>query len=208
MNENSDRTVLVARAGWRSAEAELFPALIADPHSYQRTVEAVRLVASELRSRCRDARGLVEQRGRAEEVVAAAAVDVTVPPPLLVAVASALVDREFAAESGERDRRRAIEEARAAGRAWAVWEGPEDPAELPDPSARSGGRSIAIHVRSGTVVTAEVLAWSPAEPYLLRVDPPEGEPDVRTYVDRKEWLDAHGRSRSAVEAHGHEEAEA
>ncbi|MGE0295223.1 hypothetical protein [Pseudonocardia sp.] len=201
MNENADRTVLVARAGWRSAEAELFPALIADPHLYQRTVEAVRLVAGELRSRCADSRGLLEQRGRAEEVVAAAAVDVAVPPPVLVAVASALLDREFAAERGERDRRRAIDEARAAGRAWAAWEGPAEISEL------TAGRSVAIHVPSGTVVTAEVLAWSPAEPYLLRVDPPGGGPDARTYADRNEWLDAHDRSRSAVEAHWHEEAE-
>jgi hypothetical protein len=212
MNEKPDPSVLAARAGWRSAEADLFPALIADPHNYQRTVQAVRLVVGELRSRCRDAHGLAEQRGRADEVVAAAGVDVAVPPPLLVAAASALLDREFAAESRERARRRAIEEARAAGRAWAVWEGPEDPAELADPPGPSGSRSVAVHLPSGTVVTAAVLAWSPARPYLLRVDPPGGGADVRThsdtYSDRNGWLAAHDRSRSAVEAHGHEEVEA
>lgn len=171
--------VTIARAQWHSAEAELFPALMLDPEGYQRAVAAVRAVADELRARCVDTSGLVALAGEATTVVSAACPQATVPAPMLVAVASALVDREF-----EMARRR-----QPAADGWAVLEGPADPAEL------TAGQSTALHVDSGTVLTAAVVPWSADQPFTICVAARHGRQHTHAFTDRAEWLAAHGRYR-------------
>jgi hypothetical protein len=103
-------------------------------------------------------------------------------------------DREI---SAARERERVellIAQARAAGNAWAVLHGPELPADLGD------GSSVVMHVASGTVLTATVDIWSGGPPYRLELTPTEGTPASEAFSDRAEWLAAHQRYRSELEA--------
>lgn len=181
--------VTVARARWHSAGEQLFPALLADPAGYQRALTDIQAVVAELR-----------RRGDDEAVLLAAAAD---PPALLaeacpagsglpadiaVGVACSVRERELNAEARRRQAERTVAEARAAGQPWAVLAGPEKPAEL------SGeGDAVALHLPTGTVVTATVDMWSGGPPYLLQIAPPEGEPACLPFTGRADWLEAYER---------------
>ncbi|MGQ0572766.1 MAG: hypothetical protein ACT4RN_01035 [Pseudonocardia sp.] len=187
-----DETVLrVARMRWRAAEDRLYPSLLGDPGSYQRSMTAMQAVVAELRRRGGGTGGLLAAEAAAFDVVAAACPDgAGLPPELLVAVACGTVDRELTAAREQRRRSAAMDAARAAGRAWAVVDGPQDAAQLQD------GRMIAVHLASGAVVIAAADPWGRDAAYGLEVTP-DGE--SRTFADRDEWLAALADARAGVE---------
>ena len=188
----SEMAVRVARGRWHSAEDRLFGSLIADPTSYQRGVGAVRAVVAELRTRADDAEGLVAAGQHAEEIVAAACPDgVGLPAELVVGAASAMLDRELTAEREQRRRAEVMDAARAAGRAWAVVDGPAEAEELTE------GRMVAVHLASGTVVQATVDPWAREEAFAVEVTPGGGP---RSFGDRAEWLAELRRVRARVDA--------
>jgi hypothetical protein len=92
------REGVLARARWRAAEDQLYPALVGDPETYQRALGAVRAVLGELRRRAADVDGLIAAEASAEVVVAAACPEgAELPPHLLVGAACAMRDRELSA---------------------------------------------------------------------------------------------------------------
>lgn len=188
-------TVRVARMRWRAAEDRLYPALLADPGSYRRSMTAIQAVVAELRGRAVAAGGGVEALLAAEaapfEVVAAACPDgVAAAPDLVVAVACGTVDRELAAATEQARRAALLDTARAEGRAWAVVDGPADVAELTE------GRVVAVHVASGAVVQASIDPWARGEAFGLDVS--DGE--SRAFGDRAAWLAAFGAAKARIEA--------
>lgn len=184
-----------ARARWRAAEDRLYPALMADPAAYQRTVAATQAVLEELRRRAPDLDALVMAEAAPEKIVAAACpAGSPVPADVLVAAAAAMRDRELAAEQAGRRRTAAVDAAREAGAAWAVLDGPATPAELAD------GRHVALHLDSGSAVEATVDPWSREEPYGLTVITPDGPADSSVIADREAWLAEYARLRVEVES--------
>jgi hypothetical protein len=184
-----------ARGRWRAAEDRLYPALLADPGSYQRSVAAVQALVEELRRRAADVDDLVAAEADAAGMVAAACPSgVPVAPELLVAVACGMRDRELTAEREGRRRTAAVEAARAAGEPWAVLEGPPAPAELSD------GRCLLLHLASGAALQATVDRWSGAEPFGLQVTTPDGPAGAWATRDRDAWLAEHARVRGEIEA--------
>jgi hypothetical protein len=191
----TDIGIGAARARWRAAEEHLFPVLLADPSGYQRAVVEVRAVVDELRVRSAAGADLLALERAAAEVVAAACPEgARLPAGLLMGVACGMLDRELLAEHARRRREQAVADARAAGRAWAAIEGPDSPGDLVE------GCSTALHVESGTLLTATVNPWSGEPPFALSVVPPAGETLTRTFTDRAEWLAEHERCRASVEA--------
>jgi hypothetical protein len=170
---------VMARARWRAAEDRLYPSLLNDPSAYQRGISAVQAVLGELRRRGRDVSDLLELEQRADELLAAACPGgIPLPADLLVAVACGMRDRELSADRESRRRDAAIDAARSAGSAWAVLEGPDDPAELTE------GRWVAVHLDSGTVIEAGIDPWARGRPYGISVLP--GEPVA--LAERGDWL--------------------
>ncbi|HVL83676.1 MAG TPA: hypothetical protein VM367_05175 [Pseudonocardia sp.] len=191
----------VARARWRAAEDRLYPVALADPASYQRGLQAVQAVLTELRRRTGEVEALLAVEAAAEEIVAAACPGgPPLPADLLVAVACGLRDRELAGEAADRRRRETIDAARAAGRAWAVLDGPPTPAEL------AGGRQVLLHLDSQTVLEATVDPWSGGEPFGLGLTRPGGGTESSSTGDRAAWLAAHERLRAEVERAGEQPA--
>lgn len=182
----------VARGRWRAAEDQLYPSLLADPTSYQRTMSAMQAVLAELRRRGGGTEGLLAAESSAAEVVAMACPDgAAVRAELLVAVACGTVDRELTAEHEQRRRSQAMDAARAAGAAWAVVDGPVDVEEL------AQGRMVTVHLASGTVVSATVDPWAREAAYGLDVLP---DGVSRSFDDRSVWLDELRSVRAQVEA--------
>ena len=177
---DDDRTLRTARMRWRAAEDRLFPSLLTDPASYQRSVTAMQAVVTELRRRGGGPQGLLAAEASAVEVVATACPDgAGLPPDLLVAVACGTVDRELTAQREQRRRSAALAAARAAGEAWAVVDGPRDVEEL------TAGRTVWVHLASGTVVLATADPWGREAAYGLEVSPGGA---ARSFADRAEWL--------------------
>jgi len=190
-----ERAVAAARARWRAAEDRLYPSVVSDPQGYQRGVVAVQAVVEELRRRAGDVADLVAAESAADEVVAAAGPQATgLPADLLVGVACGLLDREIAARQEGRRREQVVADARAAGRSWAVLEGPE-------PDALTDGRSVALHVASGAVVTASVDPWSERRPvFALEVVAADGTAaQSRTFTERADWLAEIEHTRRDIE---------
>jgi hypothetical protein len=184
--------VRAARVRWRSAEDRLYPALLAAPTSYQRVIRAVQAVVAELRRQASDTAGLVEAERSAEELVATACPDgIGVPADLIVAVACGMLDRELTAEREQRRRKDAMDAARAAGRAWAVVDGPDTVEDLTE------GRMVAVHLVSGTVVQATVDPWTRNAAFGLEVTP---RGDMQSFADRAVWLAELARLRREIEA--------
>jgi hypothetical protein len=182
---------LVARGRWRSAEDRLYPTLLADPTTYQRSIAAVQAVVEELRRRATDIDSLLAAEAAADELVATACpAGVPVPTDLLVAVACGMRHRELTAEIDGRRRQDAVRAAREAGEPWAVLDGPADVAELAE------GRRVALHLASGTVLEAAVDPWVREDRFSLSVTP--GEPAA--FSDRDAWLAELDRVRADVEA--------
>lgn len=171
--------VHTARARWRAAEDRLYPALLADPASYQRSLAAVQAVVTVLRTRTADVSDLVTSEAAPAELLAAACLaGPPAPADLLVAAACGMRDRELTAQQGARRHEDAVAVARAAGAAWAVLEGPPDVAELTE------GRRVALHLASMIVVEAAVDPWSPDHLFAVTVTPGESY----SFVDRAGWL--------------------
>lgn len=181
----------VARLRRRAAEDSLYPALLADPGAYQRTVAAVQAVAAELRRRGASPEVLLAAEAAPLETVASAGVDtVPVAPELLVAAACSAVERETTAEREQARRAALVDAARAEGRAWAVVDGPADTDELTE------GRSVAVHLASGTVVAASVDPWAREDAFGFEVS--DGE--SRAYSDREAWRAGLAATRARIEA--------
>lgn len=199
---DDDLPVRVARARWRAAEDRLYPSLLADPTSYQRSMSAMQAVVAELRRRAVDAPGLVEAESVAEELVATVCPAGTpVPAQLLVAVGCAMVDRELTAEREQRRRTDALDAARAAGEQWAVVDGPDRPEDLTE------GRRVIVHLASGAVVQATVDPW--AQDGAYGVDVTLGAvgggsagvtPEEQSFAERGAWLAELDRVRGRIEA--------
>jgi hypothetical protein len=191
----TDSGIGAARVRWRAAEEHLFPMLVADPSGYQRAVVELRAVVDELRVRSAAGADLLALERVAAEVVAAACPEgARLPADLLMGVACGMLDREVLVEHARRRQEQAVADARAAGRAWATIEGPDSPGDLVE------GRRIALHVESGTLLTAAVDPWSGEPPFALSDVTPAGETVTRTFTDRAEWLAEHERCRASVEA--------
>lgn len=192
-----DMVVRIARMRWRAAEDRLYPALLADPTSYQQTMTAVQAVVAEVRRRCHDLErgdpaGLLAAEAAAFEVVAVACPGgVPVPPELLVSVACSAVDRELTAWHEQRRRAAVLEAARAAGQAWATVDGPATAEELTE------GRMVMVHLVSETVVMATVDPWARKDSYAVEVTP---DGTSGTFDDRETWLAELSAVRTRVEA--------
>lgn len=182
-----------ARARWRSAEDQLFPALIANPGMYQRALAEIQALVAELRRRGDDRAVLLTADADPGALLTQVCPGgICLPADLAVGVACGARDRQLTDQENRRRAEQSVTDARAAGRPWAVLAGPEDLAELAD------GESIALHLPTGTVVTATVDMWSGGPPYSLRVAPPDGEPACSSFSDRADWLDACRRGRAGL----------
>ena len=195
------RALDAARTQWRDAEERLLPTLIADPAAAARAVDAVHLLLAELRRRGDDPPTLVEAAADPDRLVATTRMpDPGLPAALLVGVACGVRLREIRTILAEQDHRRTariLDRGRAAGRTWVVLDGPDDPAALTE------GRTVGVHVASGTVLVATVDPWTDDRPYELQVHPAGGSPLARRFGDRAEWLDEHRLCRRDVESlHG------
>jgi hypothetical protein len=191
----NDAREAAARARWRSAEDRLYPALISDPDTYQRALTEIQAIVGVLRARGDDVSVLFAAEHDAAGLVAQACPRSSgLPIDLMVGVACGMRDRELGAQRERLRVQGVLAETRAAGRTWAVTSGPERLGELSD------GRTVAVHLPTGTAVTATVDVWSGAPPYGLEVAPPEGEPSYRSFSDRDEWLAAYRRCRSELDA--------
>jgi hypothetical protein len=183
-----------ARARWRTAEDRLYPTLLADPHAYQRGLTAVQAVLDQLRRRDTDLAGLLAADAAPDELVAAACPGGSpLPAELLVGVACGLRDRELRARDDARRREEAVRAARAAGAVWAVLDGPADPAELTDPP---GGRRLALHLPTGTLLDTVVDPWNQDAPFTVTVSPGP----TRAYPDRGAWLTDLSRLTADIES--------
>ena len=181
---------VLARARWRAAEDRLYPSLLNDPTAYQRGIAAVQAVLGELRRRGHDVSDLLELEERADELLATACPGgIPLPADLLVAVACGMRDRELSAERVARRRAAAVDAARSAGSAWAVLDGPEDPAEVTE------GRWVAVHVDTGTVIEAAIDPWARGRPYGISVVPGE----VGSFADRDAWQSEIARLQQSLE---------
>lgn len=180
-----------ARARWRSAEDQLFPALMANPQMYQRALAEIQALVAELRRRGDDRAVLLTADADPGALLTQVRPGgICIPGDLAVGVACGARDRQLTDQANRRRAEQSIADARAAGRPWAVLAGPEDPADLTE------GDSVALHLPTGTVVTATVDMWSGGPPYGLRIAPPDGEPACSWFRDRADWLDACRRGRT------------
>ncbi len=189
--------VTAARARWRSAEDRLYPALIADPDGYQRALTVIQMVVAELHRRGDEDAVLLSADASPGALLAEVCPGGTgLPADLVVGVACSARDRQLAAEANQRRVDQAVAEAWGAGRPWAVLAGPEDPAELTE------GEAVALHLPTGTLLTASVDIWSGGAPYGLRMAPPDGEPTCSSFTDRDGWLAAYRNGRAGLSGPG------
>jgi hypothetical protein len=183
-----------SRARWRAAEDRLYPTLIANRSTYQRALDQIQAVVEEVRRRGEDMAALLAVEADAEQVLASACPGgVGLPTDLLLGVACAVRDRELTAAAERQRVERVVAAARSAGAQWASVRGPESPAELAE------GSTAALHLSSGTMVTATVDPWSGGPPYGLQVARADGPPTSRNFADRAEWLAEYRRCRTELE---------
>jgi hypothetical protein len=183
------------RARWRAAEDRLYPTLIANPATYQRALTQIQAVVEEVRRRGDDMPALLSVEADADQVLASACPEgIGLPADLLLGVACAVRDRELTARSERERLERVVADARSAGAEWAPLRGPESPAGLTE------GSTAALHLATGTVLTATVDPWSGDPPYGLEVAPTDGAATGRTFTDRAEWLAEYQRCRAELAA--------
>jgi hypothetical protein len=190
------------RTRWRSAADAAFPALMTDPGVYARALETIGALVADFRRR---ELGLEDLAAAMSHPEALQLVPASAPPPpgvpmaMLVGVACSMRERDLIAQRVRDQRRRAIQEARAAGRSWAVLEGPEQVEQL---TGGSTGTACAVHLHlaSGTQLRASVNAWA-TEPYGVEVVRATGVAnDGASFVHRETWIDEVNRLRAEVEA--------
>jgi hypothetical protein len=190
---------VAARARWRTAEDRLFPTLLTDPAGYQRGLDAVHAVLEGLRQHATGVADLLAAEARSADVVAAACPGNPLPAELVVGVACAMRDRELRAQQETARRAEAVRATRAAGARWAVLDGPATAAELtgldgPGPGFGAGaapmgglpvgGRRLALHLASGTLLEAGVDPWDRDAPFTVTCTPGE----THVFTDRAGWL--------------------
>jgi hypothetical protein len=123
---------------WDTAEARLFPLVMARPEEYERSLALIGVLLGWLRSRCQDVPALLAQSERGAAIVTDAAGELSgdqgeprldrgrlgtgVRGDLIAAAACAMRYRELVAENAARARRAAIAAAAARGESWAVIE--------------------------------------------------------------------------------------
>jgi hypothetical protein len=153
---------------WDTAEARLFPLVMARPEEYERSLALVGVLLGWLRSRCQDVPALLAQSERGAAIVADAAGELSgdqgeprldqgglgtgVRGDLIAAAACAMRYRELVAENAARARHDALAAAGARGESWAVIEETGDPARAPYlPYQR-----VEAHVPSGRAVIISI----------------------------------------------------
>jgi hypothetical protein len=192
------------RTRWRSAAESAFPFLMTDPQVYAQALETVGLLAADFRRREVDLDGLAAAMSRPDElraVTASAPAPPGVPIAMLVGVACSMRERDLITQRVRDGRRRAIHEARAAGRTWAILEGPEQVEQL---SGGSTGSACAVHLHlpTGTELRASVNAWS-TEPYSVDVvRPGVAATTGATFARREPWINEVNRVRADIEDSG------
>jgi hypothetical protein len=154
--------------GWDTAEARLFPLVMARPEEYERSLAMIGVLLGWLRSRCRDVPALLAQSERGAAIVTDAAGELSgdqgeprldqgglragVRADLISAAACAMRYRELVAENAARARRDALAAAGARGESWAVIEETGDQARAPYlPYQR-----VEAHVPSGRAVIISI----------------------------------------------------
>lgn len=190
-------------AGWRAAEARLYPFVMAQPELYERCVAVVRAVADDLRS-ARTPEQLAEAfGGRAailESVVASRGfASEGLDLELVAQAAFGLRYREVVTEMHREDSIRRVREAGRAGLAWVVV---RETAGAAGPFAAPYDR-LEMHVPSGVGIHAFVELGPEMDRVrfgveVLQLDPRTGDPvsdpappaEVRTYGERDRWEDA------------------
>lgn len=184
----------LAEARWRAAEERLYPLVMTDPGSYQRTLAAVQALVGALRERTATVADLVAAEADPDALLAAVPDRPPLPAELLVQAACGVRSREIAAaREGER-RTAAVDAARAAGRAWAVLEGPERVEEL------FSGSSLLVHLATGRALLAVADPYSGAEPYRLQELGPAGGPErERAFAEPAAWAAERERWRAEID---------
>lgn len=188
-------------AGWRAAEARLYPLVMARPELYERCVDVVRAVADELRS-ARTPEQLAEAfGGRAAILESAVASRGFATDGLdLELVAQAAFGLRYREVVMEVQREDAIRRVREAGRAGLTWVVLRETAGASGPSAAPYDR-LEMHVPSGVGLHAFVeLGPEMDRPRfgveVLDLDPRTGErvseaaAELRTYGDGERWREA------------------
>lgn len=190
-------------AGWRAAEARLYPLVMAQPELYERYVAVVRAVADHLRS-ARTPQQLAEAFGNRaailEAVVASRGFATEgLDLELIAQAAFGLRYREVVTEVHREDAIRRVREAGRAGLPWVVL---RETAGAAGPFAPPYDR-LEIHVPSGVGVHAFVeLGPEMDRPRfgveVLQLDPRTGDPvsetappaELRTFAHENHWQEA------------------
>jgi len=190
-------------AGWRAAEARLYPLVMAQPELYERYLAVVRAVADDLRS-ARTPEQLAEAfGGRAailESVVASKGfASEGLDLELVAQAAFGLRYQEVVMEVQREDAFRRVREAGRAGLPWVVL---HETAGAAGPFAAPYDR-LEMHVPSGVGIHAFVeLGPEMDRPRfgveVLKLDPRTGDrvsdkgppAELRTYRDRDGWQEA------------------
>lgn len=115
------------RHSWESAEAALFPSVMARPDLYKHAVTAIQMTAAALRQRCPDLDTLVATWDEAETLTDSAVSEAQLPTAELrlhdiAGAAFALRFRELAVQASQQARLTRLAQAREAGAAWALVE--------------------------------------------------------------------------------------
>jgi len=196
-------------AGWRAAEQRLYPIIMARPEMSERCLGLVRAIADDLGEA--DTVPALGRRSEAGASIVDGAAERTgittegLDLDLVAGAAFCLRYREILAQTGKRDARRRIEEARARGEPWAlVYE--------TDPRGDAPYRRLELHLPSGAGVHAfvELDDETGAPTYRLEalpLDARTGErvedlPPIaprRTFEDRGEWQAAVDALRARLE---------
>ncbi|MGH2659514.1 MAG: hypothetical protein ACRDHS_07565 [Actinomycetota bacterium] len=186
-------------AGWRAAEARLYPLVMAQPELFERYLAVVRAVADDLRS-ARTPQQLAEAFGSRAAILDAVvasrgfATD-GLDRELVAQAAFGLRYREVVAEVQREDAVRRVRQARRAGLPWVVLRETAGTDPFVAPYDR-----LEMHVPSGTGLHAFVeLGPEMDRPRfgveVLQLDPRTGDPvsdaappaELRTYGDRYRW---------------------
>jgi hypothetical protein len=209
---------------WDSAEARLFPLVMARPEEYERSLTVIGVLLGWLRGRCQDVPALLTESARGAAIIAEAAAEPGGPGDggardagrpvdaaaaadlgaglrgdLIAAAACAMRYRELVAANAARSRLAGFARARARGQAWAVVEEAGDPARAP----YLPYRRVEAHVPSGRSL---IISIEPDETLraVWRLD--EGELDlasgqlavgaeIGSYTGAAEFDDALSRAR-------------
>lgn len=186
-------------AGWRAAEARLYPLVMVQPELFERYLAVVRAVADDLRS-ARTPQQLAAAFGSRAAILDAVvasrgfATD-GLDLELVAQAAFGLRYREVVAEVQREDAVRRVREARRAGLPWVVLRETAGTDPFVAPYDR-----LEMHVPSGTGLHAFVeLGPEMDRPRfgveVLQLDPRTGDPvsdaappaELRTYGDRYRW---------------------